>query len=174
MRIKTREMSFIVDRVVIQSGGRLDGTGGGYSRGLGPGAGTGLQGGSYGSLGGRATSGKHYGSLYVPRHPGSGGGGSAGGSWINITAGRYTKIDGTLTVNGADGNGAGSGGSLTITTSELTGYGSIESSGGTDAIKIVSHILNHEEKITTHSLTKGFVVTSFRVPDCSLQRVNKK
>ena len=130
VKINTREMSFVVDHVVIESGGRLSGIGGGYATGLGPGAGTSLQGGSYGSLGGRASAGKYYGSLYVPRHPGSGGGGSAGGSWINVTAGRYARIDGTADVNGADGYGAGSGGSLTIKTSELIGYGSIESNGG--------------------------------------------
>lgn len=123
-------MFFILDHVVVESGGRLDGNGAGYSAGLGPGAGSGLQGGSHASLGGNAVTGKYHGSLYVPRYPGSGGGTSAGGSWINVTAGGYVKVDGSFTVNGATGNGAGSGGSLTITTSLLLGYGLLASNGG--------------------------------------------
>lgn len=115
---------------MVESGGRLDGNGAGYSAGLGPGAGSGSQGGSYASLGGNAVTGKYHGSLYVPRYPGSGGGSGAGGSWINVTAGGYVKIDGLLTVNGATGYGAGSGGSLTITTSLLVGYGLLASNGG--------------------------------------------
>ena len=123
-------MFFILDRIVIESGGSLDGDGAGYSATQGPGAGSGSKGGSYGSLGGNAGTGKYYGSLYIPRYPGSGGGGSAGGSWINVTAGGYVKVDGTLRVNGATGYGAGSGGSLTITTSLLIGYGQLACHGG--------------------------------------------
>ena len=136
LKVDTCEMSFISNHVVIESGGRLVGTGSGYEQGHGPGAGTGPQGGSYASLGGKATGGKYYGSLYTPRYPGSGGGSGAGGSWINMTVGSYVKIDGTLNVNGATGNGAGSGGSLSITASELIGFGLIESSGGTIVVKL--------------------------------------
>jgi hypothetical protein len=129
-KVNTREMFFTLDGVVIESGGRLDGDGGGYSAAKGPGAGSGSKGGSYASLGGSAATRKYYGSLYRPRYPGSGGGGTAGGSWINVTAGGYVKVDGTLRVNGASGYGAGSGGSLTITTSLLIGYGQLSSHGG--------------------------------------------
>ena len=128
--MNTREMIFILDRIVIESGGRMDGDGGGYPASQGPGAGSGSRGGSYASLGGSSVLGKYHGSLYVPRHPGSGGGGSAGGAWINVTAGGYLKVDGTLRVNGAVGSGAGSGGSLTITTPLLVGYGLLASDGG--------------------------------------------
>ena len=107
---------------------------------MGPGAGSSLQGGSYASLGGRATGDKYYGSLYVPRYPGSGGGSGSGGSWINITAGRYVQVDGSLKANGEFASGAGSGGGLTITTPKLAGYGLIESSGG-NALKIESFAL---------------------------------
>lgn len=123
-------MFFTLDRVVVESGGRLDGDGAGYSRAQGPGGGSGSQGGSYASLGGNANSRKYYGSLYTPNSAGSGGGNGAGGSWINVTAGGYVKVDGTLSVNGADGPGAGSGGCLTITTSLLFGYGQLASHGG--------------------------------------------
>ena len=123
---------------MIESGGRLDGDGGGYPAGQGLGAGTGSKGGSYASLGGNAGAGKYHGSLYIPIYPGSGGGGSAGGSWINVTAGGYVKIDGTLRVNGASTtSGAGSGGSLTIATSLLIGYGQLASNGGENVLSLV-------------------------------------
>ena len=130
MKVNTREMFFTLDHFVIESRGKLDGDGGGYSASQGPGAGLRTQGGSYASLGGNSGVGKYYGSLYIPQYPGSGGGSSAGGSWINITAGEYVKVDGTLRVNGAPGSGAGSGGSLTIHTSLLIGYGQVTSHGG--------------------------------------------
>lgn len=123
-------MFFTLDRVVIESGARLDGDGGGYSPAQGPGAGSGSQGGSYASLGGNANSRKYYGSLYSPHSAGSGGGSGAGGSWINVTAGGYVKVEGTMSVNGDAGSGAGSGGCLTISTSLLFGYGQLASHGG--------------------------------------------
>ena len=131
-KVNTRETFFFLDRLVIDSGGRLDGKGGGYSSNQGPGAGSGFQGGSFASLGGNAASKKYYGSLYAPRYPGSGGGGSAGGSRINVTAGGYMKIDGTFRVDGvgASGSGAGSGGTLMIATPFLIGYGLLSSHGG--------------------------------------------
>lgn len=130
----TREMFFIVDRVVIESGGSLDGDGGGFFAAQGPGAGSSYQGGSYASLGGKVGSSKYYGSFYTPRYPGSGGGDSAGGSWVNMTAGGYVKVDGTLTVNGVAGYGGGSGGSLMITTPLLVGYGQLKSHGGENSL----------------------------------------
>ena len=124
-------MFFTLDRIVVESGAKLDGDGGGYSAREGPGAGTYREGGSYASLGGNVASKKYYGSFYIPHHPGSGGYAASGGSWINVTAGAFVKVDGTLSNSGLFGSvGGGSGGSLLIYSPYLLGYGQIICNGG--------------------------------------------
>lgn len=123
----------------------LDGTGhpgeygighGSTLNGIGSGAGHGGQGGSSrkGHLGGLP-----YGSVYRPFHLGSGGGhgqgtGGSGGGMLLWKVGQELELDGLVTLRGRNGSGlnagGGSGGSILIETTNITGYGEINVQGG--------------------------------------------
>ena len=122
----------------------LDGTGFGPEQGFGHGTtknnfGSGA---GHGGEGGKTDYGEGgipYDSVYTPRLYGSGGGngrgigGSGGGSlfWI---VGQRLQINGLLSSKGTDGEGidagGGSGGSILITTTNMTGHGEIAVPGG--------------------------------------------
>ena len=121
-----------------------------YLAGAGPGAGLGGSGGGtgagYGGIGGVNTYGRAgggvYGSPLAPTDLGSGGGsddhsgdwGGNGGGAIRINASGTLTLDGTISANGVnggyDGGGAGSGGSIWVTTHALIGSGTFKAVGG--------------------------------------------
>ncbi len=135
--------------LTVDSGGKIDVIGRGYDGKNGPGKSVGgtypyVVGGSYGGIGGTAiwtasTPGPTYGSYLSPVNLGSGGGyagdsGPGGGAIIlNITG--SSIINGTVSANGQNLTGvvygAGSGGSVYITSSSISGTtGSIIANGG--------------------------------------------
>ena len=78
-----------------------------------------------------------YGSLFDPREPGAGAGGSAasagsdGGGGIHIVAGRRAVVDGALRANGATTLAPGAaGGSISLAAADISGAGVIEANGG--------------------------------------------
>lgn len=92
-------------------------------------------GGSHGGVGGRGGS-NAYGSYKAPRLPGSGGyGGRSGGGVVEVRVGDngLVVLDGSLLANGATASatqGAGAGGSISVTTPRLVGQGTISAAGG--------------------------------------------
>lgn len=103
---------------------------------IGTGAGHGGQGGAHqqGVIGGEP-----YGSVYKPLHFGSGGGngqgqGGNGGSVLHWRVGQEIELDGLVSVRGLDGqgtnSGGGSGGTILIECTNITGYGEVNSQGG--------------------------------------------
>ena len=89
------------------------------------------------------TGGIPYDSVYVPKHPGSGGGnglgtGGRGGGYLVWRVGTHLWIDGEVTMQGENGQGSnaggGSGGGIVIETLNFTGYGHIDCSGGNGSI----------------------------------------
>ena len=122
------------DNVNVESGALIDSSGFGYPAVSGPGSGSGSNGGSYASPGGRASSGTQYGSVYWPNEPGSGGGYGAGGGWLYVVTGNSVVVEGTIRSNGigsySSSSGGGSGGAIIVKTLFLKGYGTIESHGG--------------------------------------------
>jgi hypothetical protein len=99
-------------------------------------------GGSYGGVGAgyvNRISNRTYGSLQTPDKLGSGGGawggsgGGDGGGRVTITASETVIVNGAIRANGSEGSsaaGAGSGGSVLIRTSRLSGDGFITANGG--------------------------------------------
>ena len=78
-----------------------------------------------------------YGSYIAPQHTGSRGGGSApgdGGGIITVDVNRFYHLDGIVRSNGADATGdnsaGGSGGSVYISTQNVSGHGLLSSHGG--------------------------------------------
>jgi hypothetical protein len=131
----------------IESGSYLSATGQGYGAASGPGGGycddtncSNGTGGSYGGLGGTArywnTVPDTYGEVMNPTHLGSGGGtsgGSNGGGLITLIVDGEISVDGGIVANGADtinNRGAGSGGSIKINTTTVSGAGIISANGG--------------------------------------------
>jgi hypothetical protein len=126
----------------------VDGRGYAFAGNRGPGAG--MRGGSsgtgagHGGLGGRSATGyaggSHYGSVLQPTGLGSqggggdGGDGAAGGGAIRLQVGGTLDVQGRLSANGLsavpNNAGGGSGGSLWITATTLTGAGPIQANGG--------------------------------------------
>lgn len=123
----------------------------GYPAEKGPGCLPGdVAGGSYGGIGIRNTTSSIYGNEEEPQEFGSGGGGygqypaGAGGGAIIIETDNTLTIDGIISANGSDGHyhipgndsdpipstGSGSGGSVYIKTTILTGKGKITANGG--------------------------------------------
>ncbi|KAK3755992.1 hypothetical protein QZH41_003345 [Actinostola sp. cb2023] len=103
---------------------------------IGTGAGHGGEGGAHQS---NITGGEPYGSVYKPLHFGSGGGngqgqGGSGGGLLHWRIGQQIELDGLLSVRGSVGlgtnSGGGSGGTLLIECTNLTGYGEVNSQGG--------------------------------------------
>lgn len=122
------------------SGGNGNGPGGGIAAG-----GNGGSGGSYGGVGGTKSGGgaasATYGSLTNPVDLGSAGGaggvGGNGGGAVRINATGSVTMNGTVSVNGqvggstnCTGAGGGSGGSIWITGSSVSGSGSLSANGG--------------------------------------------
>lgn len=117
----------------------------GFSAEQGPGSGTTEEnigtGAGYGGTGGH-NGGKAYGSVLSPMHLGSGGGngqgtGGSGGGYLVWKISKYLELNGELTANGKNGegpnSGGGSGGSILIETTNMTGHGRISVKGGQGA-----------------------------------------
>lgn len=125
----------------------------GYAQTNGPGTGSTISdngsGGGYGGVGGNSSSGAPggitYGSATQPTDFGSGGGygvatttgGSEGGGALRISVGGTLNVDGNISANGdygwQDNSGGGSGGSVWINATTLTGAGNISALGGSGA-----------------------------------------
>ncbi len=134
--------------VTIDQGAMVTADSLGYVAGPGAGATTPYDGagGSYGGIGalsGNAgAGGPAYGSITAPTDPGSGGGGAAwygmpngapGGGALRFTVAGVLTVNGAITANGGNADyraGAGSGGSIYLTTDTLTGGGRISANGG--------------------------------------------
>ena len=123
----------------VETEGRIDLKGRGYTAGHGEGAGSSGCGGSYGGRAGGGGSGAcpdlSHGSTFRPTDLGSGGSGSEGGSGgghVNIRVGRMFSLDGLVTVAGSDATdgGGGSGGTLLIEAYNMSGHGVFDASGG--------------------------------------------
>ncbi len=103
----------------------------GYRRTRGPGGGSGSHGGQN-----NAAVGATYGSVATPVTMGSGGGSSAGdgGGVAKLTVAGTTTLDGVMTSNGGSNGDVhqtpAAGGSIWLTTSNLTGSGTIRANGG--------------------------------------------
>lgn len=159
----TNDYGFNLSATNIDIFGELNSTGQGYAREKGPGTSTGQdgRGGVYGGFGadghnfGNSASNPYpnnvdpYGSIINPNQLGSGGedhvirqagtkptyAGGAGGGFIYLDISNRLQVNGTLSVNGGEGQnsqaGGGSGGSLVIDSNILDGSGSITADGGT-------------------------------------------
>ena len=129
---------------------RLDGKG--HSAEEGPGRGLtrdnighGASHGGYGGVvGNEVNAAEPYDSVYTPREKGSGGGngrgiGGAGGGTVLWRVGQYIEVNGLLMLKGADGSGTdaggGSGGSVIVYTTNITGHGEINVIGGSGSGK---------------------------------------
>jgi hypothetical protein len=144
-----RLSAVVSGRLTVATGGSIDANGKGYASGYGPGAPAGAptssnkrSGAGHGGRGGMGDDlvdpGKTYGSIIAPTNLGSGGSyysspGNGGGA-VLLTVGGVTRVDGLITANGTNelvnANGAGSGGSVYLTTSNLVGSGTIQANGG--------------------------------------------
>jgi hypothetical protein len=122
----------------------------GYAQSIGPGAGAMLgskgAGAGYGGTGGASASGAvggtNYGSATQPTDRGSGGGaganaftgGSDGGGALRLSVGGTLNIDGALSADGniglQDDSGGGSGGSIWVAASRISGAGAMTANGG--------------------------------------------
>lgn len=129
----------------IESQGILDMHAVGYDPEKGPGAGItltdsiGLGAGHGGYGGGPVYGGYPYNSIYKPLEPGSGGGngggvGGIGGGYLEWSAGDLIEMNGYITVAGSDGKGGhaggGSGGSILMYATNMTGHGVMAVNGG--------------------------------------------
>jgi hypothetical protein len=143
-------MLSITGNVQVAAGGVIGANGRGYFGGNGPGAGRTSaaadgSGGSYGGLGGTSSSNAvanlTYGLYDNPADLGSGGGngasgavGAPGGGAVKISAGGNINIDGAIVANGWDAtnsrSGGGSGGSIWLIASSVSGAGTITANGG--------------------------------------------
>lgn len=136
LHIATNYVTVQAEYIIIERGGLIDGTGGGYPAGQGPGGSTGNNGGSHASSGGHIPIARQYGSLYRPQYPGSGGGLGDGGAWIALQTANYLLNDGIIRSNGygrqshVNDGGGGSGGAIVVQTLYLKGYGTVECHGG--------------------------------------------
>lgn len=152
---QTYKLNASMTSLTVDSGGKVDVTGKGYTYDAGAGTGgqvwTSSSGGAgYGGNGGLAhsgaTAGSAYGSTTQPTDLGSGGGsnianglyGGAGGGSIRLT------VSGTATINGqvlsvgnnglgTIGGGGGSGGSILLNVGTLAGSGGIRAAGGSSS-----------------------------------------
>ena len=130
----------------IESEGVFHFDGKGYGPELGPGAGPTVSGvgygGAHGGYGGAASeeqAAHPYDSVFSPTEMGSGGGngtgtGGSGGGTLFWQVGRYIELNGLLSLQGLPGessnSGGGSGGSVLIQTTNMTGHGEINVRGG--------------------------------------------
>ena len=136
--------------VTVGQGGTISADGKGYGPGAGPGAGTSSgnplsgSGGGHGGNGGKSaalnTNGASYDSIQQPTMLGSGGGagyagvGGTGGGRITLVVRGTMRVDGSVTANGGNGvnerSGGGSGGSIWLSVTNLTGTGVLSANGG--------------------------------------------
>lgn len=129
----------------VESRGRILLEGTGFESEFGPGAGlTSLRigtGAGHGGEGGShvARTGAWYGSILRPNHLGSGGGngrgtGGRGGGLLHWRIGQTIELDGLVSLRGLNGtginSGGGSGGSLFMECTNITGYGTMTVTGG--------------------------------------------
>gem|GEM_PF-2973937 len=123
----------VTQPVDIQSGGTINLDGKGYSTGNGSGKPvSGNAGGSYGGVGGvgntaGTTAGVTYDDQAGPTDMGSGGSAGAGGGALQLVSQGAINVDGTITANGGATNG--SGGSIWLTGTTITGAGTITANG---------------------------------------------
>ncbi len=132
------KIDLIVNDLIVDSTSSISVDGAGYPSGQGPGKGNNKGGGGYGGKGaascwGNSYGGPSYGSAIVPIDLGSGGGVQGGGA-IKLTVLDAFTLNGSVTANGKDGNGGGSGGSIYIITKDLSGSGSMIANGGSGYI----------------------------------------
>jgi RHS repeat-associated protein len=130
----------------VDAGSSINANGQGYAQDAGPGY-TAGSGGSYGGLGGGGYAATMYGSAAIPVDLGSGGsnfqyGGSMGGGAIRLIVSGTLTLNGTISANGEkvepSGGGAGSGGSVYVTTGTLAGAGSFTANGGSNTTPALS------------------------------------
>ena len=149
----TLELSVPGD-LTINAGAEISVDGKGYWRGLGPaGGGNYAMGGGYGGQGGHGRDGgqdpdEAYGSIMSPTNIGSAGqrydgpDETDGGGAAKITVGGTTTVNGTISANGkttaSNLDGAGSGGSVWLTTASLAGAGTIRANGGEGTVAAAS------------------------------------
>ena len=129
------KMDIACGQLYVEEGGAVSAKGKGFPTGTGPGGGGYNQAGSYGGYG--YAQGAHsdcYGSVFEPVDLGSGGyySDAVGGGAVKIFAAGEMRIDGAVCADGADGSAhyAGSGGSVYLSCSALTGFGAIRAEGG--------------------------------------------
>ncbi|MFA6531270.1 MAG: hypothetical protein WCT32_00155 [Patescibacteria group bacterium] len=134
---ETYKMNLLFDALTVDSTGKINVDGKGYSANNGPGKGSGnYSGGSYGGRGGNgsgsAVSGSVYGSSTEPVNIGSGGvSGTAGGGAIKVTVSGALTNNGAVSSIGGSGNaGNGSGGSVYLIAASMSGTGTISATGG--------------------------------------------
>ncbi|MBI3987654.1 MAG: hypothetical protein HY343_12075, partial [Lentisphaerae bacterium] len=149
--VMSNRVYVICSNLTVAAGGSINVDALGYAGGVGaaagngPGAGAanaaashGGRGGFYGGFG-ITPPGSLYGATNAPVYPGSGGGGNvanggAGGGAVFIVAGGTVTVEGNISANGqgtaGTAAGAGSGGSIYITTRVMAGNGTVSAQGG--------------------------------------------
>ena len=123
--------------VALDAGAKIEVSGCGYGARNGPGYNGGTAGNqktASASHGGRfaANSAATYGSLVAPAYCGSGSYNSGGGGAVRICASGAIAVNGDIFANGADldGYASGSGGSVWLTGTSISGSGNISANGG--------------------------------------------
>lgn len=136
--------------VTIDATSSINADGAGYGSDAGPGkgspGGSGGGGGGYGGGGGRGNEGiggNSYGDVFTPVQLGSGGGGDgngatggSGGGALQLMIGGSLQVDGRISADGklsglfGEVGGGGSGGSIWITSTNISGPGLISARGG--------------------------------------------
>ncbi|MBT7281884.1 hypothetical protein HN832_00555, partial [archaeon] len=122
-------ISIYAENFVAEDNSTVTSEGLGWEGSYGPG-GSGSSAASYGGIGGNGNR-NVYGSIIAPTDLGSGGRFRSGGGAVTFNVTEITSINGTVTVEGTTGSqGGGSGGSIFVTTGNLTGNGTIQANGG--------------------------------------------
>ncbi len=118
-------VNITAENLEVEDGAVLDASGLGYGPGNGPGAGYGA------GYGGRGGQGPTYGSATNPHRFGSGGSDRSGGGRIIANISDYMIQNGSFYVDGnGGGTSGGSGGSIRINASKISGDGILSSKGG--------------------------------------------
>ena len=125
----------VVGTITVSANSKIDVSGFGYLAGRTSGNTTvggaaGNTGGSYGGRGGSDNGRENavYGDYTNPIDWGSGGGGTAGGGLVRITAGQL-NLDGQILANGVSGSAPGSGGGIYLAVQSISGSGTIRAGG---------------------------------------------
>lgn len=127
----TKNLTIITVDLTIQDGALINLNGGGLTS-TGTGSSSGLEGASYGGVGGANSTAQTYGSSVSPVDYGSGTGSVRGGGVFHLTVTGTAEIDGSLLANGDDSTtaGGGSGGSIFVEAGTLQGHGKLKVDGG--------------------------------------------